>query len=303
MKSNLIKKNKTAVITGASSGVGRATALEFASRGINVVIAARGEDALDEAADACRKFGVDVLAVPTDMSKSAEVSSLAAKAVAKYGSIDHWVNNAGVLAFGEFEQMPTDVIEQVIQTNLIGYAHGAHAALNIFKKQGYGVLLNNISIGGWVALPYGTAYSASKFGLRGLTESLQGEYSKYPDIHICALYPGFQNTPGIDHAANYSGIALTTPPPYFDPKRLAAQIADIAEDPKDAVFTDWTAPLIKNTYAIAPKLTRNTMGAVVRLVQKFSHSTPDDPGNVLEEGQKKMQVRGCLLYTSPSPRD
>ncbi len=77
--------------------------------------------------------------------------------------------------------------------------------------------MNNISIGGWMPAPYGTAYTASKYGVRGMVETLQGEVSDYPDIHICALYPGFQKSSGIEHAANYSGIKLSTPPLHLIP--------------------------------------------------------------------------------------
>lgn len=188
---------ETVVITGASSGVGKATAEAFAEQGADLVLAARGEDALKDTAELCRKLGATVIAVPTDTSVAEDVQNLVKQALEFSGKIDYWVNNAGVLAFGKFEDIPVDVTDQIVKTNLLGYMHAAHAVLPVFKKQKKGVLLNNISIGGWMPAPYGTAYTASKFGVRGMVETLQGEVSDFPDIHICALYPGFQKSSGI----------------------------------------------------------------------------------------------------------
>lgn len=286
------KRTRVAVITGASSGVGKATALEFASRGIAVVLAARGVRALNETVAECRALGVEAIGVPTDTSNNDDVLHLSTEALKLTGTIDYWINNAGVLAFGEFEEMPVEVVDQVLKTNLLGYVHGSHAALNIFKRQQYGVLVNNISIGGWVSIPYGAAYSASKFGLRGLTESLQGEFSRFKHIHICAMYPGFQNTPGIYHAANYSGVKLTTPPPYSEPEKLAIAIADVVENPRNAVYPDWASPVIKTMNSIAPGLLRNTMATAVRLLQKYGPKEEAKPGNILDANRSDMRVAG-----------
>ncbi|MDQ0781827.1 SDR family oxidoreductase [Chryseobacterium sp. W4I1] len=221
---------KTVVITGASSGVGKATAEAFAAEGADLVLAARGEEPLNDCAELCRKFGVEVIAVPTDTSIAEEVYHLVEEALKFSGRIDCWINNAGVLAFGKFEEIPIEVSDQIVKTNLLGYMHSAHVVLPVFKRQKKGILINNISIGGWMPAPYGTAYTASKFGIRGMVETLQGELSGYPDIHICALYPGFQKSTGIDHAANYSGIKLSTPPPAFDPRELAASMVKTAKE-------------------------------------------------------------------------
>ncbi len=242
---------ETVVITGASSGIGKATAEAFAEQGADLVLAARNEEALKETAEICRSLGVAVLAVPTDVSVAEEVAHLVNEALQFSGKIDYWVNNAGVLAFGKFEEIPVDVTDQIIKTNLLGYMHSAHAVLPIFKRQKKGVLLNNISIGGWMPAPYGTAYTASKYGIRGMTETLQGEVSDFPDIHICALYPGFQKSSGIEHAANYSGIKLSTPPPSFDPRKLAASIVKTAKNPQEASYPDWSAIVFKGLYEIS----------------------------------------------------
>lgn len=291
---------ETVVITGASSGIGKATAEAFAEQGADLVLAARNEEALSETAEQCRKFGVSVIAVPTDVSDAEEVSRLVEAAMEFSGKIDYWVNNAGVLAFGKFEEIPTEITDQIVKTNLLGYMHCAHAVLPVFKRQKKGVLLNNISIGGWMPAPYGTAYTASKFGIRGMVETLQGEVSDFPDIHICALYPGFQKSSGIEHAANYSGIKLSTPPPSFDPRKLAASIVKTAKNPTEASYPDWSAIVFKNLYEIFPEVIRYISSAGMRMVMKKANKDNNTTGNILAPSKGNTKIDGkTLLSVSP----
>ncbi|MCP1297778.1 SDR family oxidoreductase [Chryseobacterium sp. S0630] len=290
---------ETVVITGASSGIGKATAEAFAEQGADLVLAARGEEALTETAELCRKLGATVLAVPTDTSVAEDVQNLVREALEFTGKIDYWVNNAGVLAFGKFEEIPIDVSDQIVKTNLLGYMHSAHAILPVFKKQKKGVLLNNISIGGWMPAPYGTAYTASKFGVRGMVETLQGEVSDFPDIHICALYPGFQKSSGIDHAANYSGIKLSTPPPAFDPRKLAASIVKTAKNPTETSYPDWSAVVFKNLYEIFPGIVRYVSSAGVRMVMKKANKDENTEGNVQNPSSGNMRIDGKTLFSIP----
>lgn len=287
---------ETVVITGASSGIGKATAEAFAEQGADLVLAARNEEALSETAEQCRKSGVSVIAVPTDVSDAEEVSRLVEAAIEFSGKIDYWVNNAGVLAFGKFEEIPAEVTDQIVKTNLLGYMHCAHAVLPVFKRQKKGVLLNNISIGGWMPAPYGTAYTASKFGIRGMVETLQGEVSGFPDIHICALYPGFQKSSGIEHAANYSGIKLSTPPPSFDPRKLAASIVKTAKNPTEASYPDWSAIVFKNLYEIFPGMIRYISSAGMRMVMKKANKDNNTVGNILAPSKGNTGIDGKTLF-------
>ena len=144
---------------------------------------------------------------------------------------------------------------RVVQTNLLGYIYGAHAALPYFKRQGRGVLINNISVGGWMPVPYGVAYSASKTGLWGFTGALQAELSAWPHIHVCGRYPAMLDTPGVQHAANYSSAVIKAMPPVFDPLRVAKAMVHAAAHPRRAVTTDVAAPLMRLSYALTPRLT------------------------------------------------
>src|SRR4051812_19292224 len=124
MPTNLAQK--TVVITGASSGIGRAAALHFAQEGANLVLAARREEALQSIAEECQKKGVAAMAVPTDVSDKDAVENLAQQAFDKFGSIDIWVNNAGVYNMARFEDTPLEEFQRLMDVNLMGYVYGAH---------------------------------------------------------------------------------------------------------------------------------------------------------------------------------
>jgi NADP-dependent 3-hydroxy acid dehydrogenase YdfG len=131
--------SKTVVITGASSGVGKAMALELAQHGAKLVLAARRQDVLEELAGECKKRGGSALAVLTDIRSIESIRQLATTAYQFGGTIDVWINNAGVLAAGPLEEIPAEVNENVIKTNLLGYVNSAHTVLPYFKEQGYGI--------------------------------------------------------------------------------------------------------------------------------------------------------------------
>ncbi|MBB4592842.1 short-subunit dehydrogenase [Xanthomonas arboricola] len=172
------------VISGASSGIGQATAEAFAERGARLVLAARGEDALQAVAERCRARGATVLVVPTDVKHADQVKALATAAQSFLGRVDLWFGNAGVGAVGKFHEVPIDASAAVIHANLLGRMHDAHAVIPIFIAQGHGVFVNMISSGGFAPTPYAAAYSASKFGQRGFSEALRAELADYPRIHV-----------------------------------------------------------------------------------------------------------------------
>ncbi|WP_312421872.1 SDR family oxidoreductase [Epilithonimonas sp.] len=294
-------RNKTVVITGASSGVGRAAAEAFAQEGCNLILAARGKEALEETVAICKSFGALAIAIPTNVAEYKEVEHLTEKALEITGAIDFWVNNAGVMATGRFEETPVEVIDQLIKTNLLGYMHGARSVLPVFKKQGHGILLNNISIGGWMPAPYGAAYSASKYGIRGMVECLQGEVSDEPDIHVVALYPSIQRSTGNMHSAKYSGLDFKIPPTAADPKKLAEEMVAMAKNPKKSKFTDWSSLFMKTAYGFFPKAVINSTSAALRLLMREDRTTDTD-GNILTPSKSPMQVYGETILPVPSKK-
>jgi short-subunit dehydrogenase len=285
-------KNKTVVITGASSGAGRAAALEFATQGVYLVLAARNKKALEEVASACRELGAEALVVPTDVTQNGAMIHLANTARDWKGTLDVWINNAGVLAAGPFEETPMVVHQRAIETNLVGYMNGAHAALPIFKIQGFGTIINNISIGGFMPVPYGAGYSASKIGMRGFSEALKGELSAWPNIHICDLFPAFLDTPGVSHAANYTGKKLLPAPPVYDPVRVAQAMVKLAADPRSTVYVGTASYLLKIGRALFPELLTKITGAVIRRYLNHSARIAKTDGNLFTTVDYGMSTHG-----------
>jgi short-subunit dehydrogenase len=247
------------VITGASSGIGRATAHAFAARGAALVLSARGHDALQEAARECRSRGASAIAVPLDVRDPDAVERMAQEAVRTFGRIDVWVNNAAVSLFGRLEEVPIDDYRRVIDTNFFGYVHGARSALRRFHEQGRGVLINVASLVAYVGQPYTSAYVASKFAIRGLSECLRQELSDAPDIHVCTVLPGSTDTPLFQHAANYTGRAIKPIPPVEDANRVADIIVELAARPRREAFvgSGYIVPVLK---AIAPEAMERKVG-------------------------------------------
>lgn len=290
---------KTVVITGASSGVGLATAEAFAKSGYNLVIASRGEQALEAAADRCRKLGADVLAVPTDMSIAENVQILVNKTIVKFGTIDVWVNNAGVMASGKFEEIPMDICEQVIKTNLMGYMHGAYYCMPIFKNQKFGILINNVSIAGFMPAPYSAIYTATKHGIRGMMNGIQGEISNYKDIHICNIYPQIQKSTGNLHSAKFSGLDFKVPPFAADPKDTASIILKLAKSPKKDKFPDATSFILNSAYSLFPKFVTNATSTGMRLMMNLKNGEPT-AGNILSPSKDPHRIYGETSLPVPS---
>lgn len=282
----------TVVITGASSGAGRATALEFAKYKTNLVLAARNEAALTDLKNECEEFGAQALVVPTDASDAKAMIALANAAIDWRDRIDIWVNNAGVLAAGNFDTTPMAVHEQVIKTNLLGYMNGAHAVLPFFKEQQWGTLINNISIGGFLPVPYGSGYTAAKFGLRGWSEALKAELTPWPEIHVCDLFPAFLDTPGILHAGNYTGKVLKPAPPVYDPVRVAQAMVMVAANPKSNTYIGSTSFLLKFSHAIFPELMSNMTGIAMRRYFKAADPIALSDGNVFTTLDYGMSTHG-----------
>ncbi len=279
MKKNLLR-NMTVVITGASSGIGRATALAFAGHGARLVLAARRAAVLHEVVAECEQLGAAALAVPTDVTDAAAVHRLAEAAATFGGRIDVWVNNAGAGAIGPFEAIPLAVHEQVVRVNLFGSLYGAYAVLPYFRRQGHGTLINVISLGAWMPEPYTVAYSASKYGLRGLMDTLRTELSTEPHIHVCDVHPAYIDTPGFQHGANYTGRVIKPAPPVFPAQKVAATIVQLVGRPRATTMVGWTGPVFRLIYRLAPAATRWTGLRLLNYYLKQAERAPITEGSL-----------------------
>ncbi|WP_461174717.1 SDR family oxidoreductase [Arthrobacter sp. Z1-9] len=278
-------RESVVVITGASSGIGRATALAFAKRGAFVVLAARRSAALEEVARECTEAGGTALAVPTDVSDAEAVQSLGRRAVAQFGRIDVWVNDAAVTAFAPFQDIPLEDFRRILEVDVMGYVHGARTALPHFRDQGRGVLINVSSIVAAVPQPYTHAYSMSKAAVRALSTSLRQELwiDGAKRIKVCTVMPATIDTPFFQHTANYTGRKAKAMPPVYTAERVARAIVKLARRPRREVIV---GPMGRNT-VMQSKITPGLMERMMAVQVDKTHLYRTKPagstrGNLFE---------------------
>lgn len=250
-------RNAVVLITGASSGIGRATALAFAAEGARLVLASRSQEALAEVAHDCRARGGQVLVVPTDIADPAAVERLARSAVQRFGQIDIWVEAVAVGIAGPLGSEPVDEIRRLVDTNVFGTALCARTALTRFQAQGNGIL---IIVGSLLSLfpnPLVPLYSMTKFAIRGLALNLQQAVARHPRIRVCLVLPGPVDTPFFERAANHSGHQLRAIPPAYAPERIAAKILACARRPRRQATTGVVSHMALAAHRLAPRATES----------------------------------------------
>lgn len=288
-------RNRIVVITGASSGFGRGVAEKFARSGAHVVLAARRGTLLEKIARDCSKRGVRALAVETDVSDRSEVEALAQRVLNEFGRFDVWVNNAGVATYGRLNDCPIDEHEQVIRTNLLGVIYGSRAALQQFRQQGHGVLINVGSFAGIASFPYGSSYTASKHGVRGFGTALRQELQVNGDenIHVCTVMPTSMDTPFFEHAANHTGHPVVPIPPVYDPQLVVDAIFEVATSPKDEVVVGGRGKAGKLLSRIAPGLMETQMAKKAhQSMMEQQETEPPSSGNLFAPLEHGSDVRG-----------
>ncbi len=225
---------RTVIITGASSGIGVATARAFARAGDRVVLAARRADRLEALAAELPES----LAVPTDLALPAEAARLAAAALEHYGAIDVLVNNAGLGRYDWLERLSDDDILSQVQINLVAPILLTRAVLPAMQRQGRGVIINICSVASRIATPTTSIYNATKFGLDGFTQAMRRELLSR-GIHVCAIYPG--PTRGTEFGAQAHRTALRVSSPAWlrtETEAVARAIVGLADRPR----ARWVVP-------------------------------------------------------------
>ncbi|MCZ8381287.1 SDR family NAD(P)-dependent oxidoreductase [Mycobacterium sp. CPCC 205372] len=254
------------VITGASSGIGRETALHYARRHACLALASRSEDTLREVAEECRANGATaVLVQATDIADAGAVQELFDVTVTQFNRVDIAVQCAAITAFGRFEDVPVDVFDAVIKTNLIGASNVARSALRHFQERGSGHLVLVGSLLGVVAVPYQSAYVLSKFALSALVRVLRQENRHLPDVRIHGIYPGPVDTPVYGTAGNYSGLTPRVPPTADAAGVVAAAIVRATErrrsSERQVGLLNWPAII---TFRLLPSVFDAVIGPFIR---------------------------------------
>lgn len=264
----------TVLITGASQGIGRAIATQFARHDFNVVLAARHRDALDRAAAELQAAHHTAMAIPTDVRDANQVNTLVQKTLDQFGSLDVLVNNAGIYISGPVRQFTLEDWHQAIDTNLWGYIHTIQAVLPHFEARRAGTIVNIGSISGKVPMPYLVPYTTSKFAITGLTQSLRAEL-KHKGIHVCGIYPNliksnfleraiFRGNDAEDVQERQQQVHTVMQMPLIEkPEKVAVAVWDAVNHQREEVAVG-SAKLPASLYRVFPSGLRWLIGKVFR---------------------------------------
>jgi short-subunit dehydrogenase len=286
--------SRVVLVTGASSGIGRATAREAAGRGDHVVLVARGIGPLEDAAQECRALGAaSARTVSLDLRDASAVQRAVDEVQTNLGRIDAVVNSAGVVAYGRLEDVPADVYAGVIETNALGAVNLARAVLPDMRRRNSGHLILIGSLIGHIAPPYMSAYAVSKWAVRGLARELVIENKDRPGVHIGIVSPGGVDTPIYLQAANYLGRVGRPPPPVVSPEKVAHAALRLLDHPRARVQVGAANRLIMAGFGLLPGVfdtivTPMFLNGAVDRTQAVAPGT----GNVLGSVPEGNRLRG-----------
>jgi NAD(P)-dependent dehydrogenase (short-subunit alcohol dehydrogenase family) len=280
------------VITGASSGIGRATALALASRGARLVLSARSAVSLEDAAVECRALGAEVVTVVADVVDEADVERVRSAAVARFGQVDAWVHTAAVVAYGRFEDVPSATFRRVLDTGVHGSVHAARVALDQFRSQGHGTLVLTGSLLGEIATPYMSSYVTAKWAVRGLGRVLSIETRGETDVHVCMVSPGGVDTPVYRLAANYAGRVGRPPPPVDPPEKVARAIVRSLADHRSRRMVGAANGIARVGFTVLPRLFDVLVGPLMRAGGLSRETVEPHDGNVFAPSPAGDAVHG-----------
>ncbi|WP_017654092.1 SDR family oxidoreductase [Fortiea contorta] len=282
------------VIVGASSGIGRDTALKFAQRGAKVVVAARSESGLKSLVDEIQALGGDAIYVLADVSDFQQVKAIADKTVAHYGRLDTWVHSAATGVIAPFAKITPEEFQRVVDVTLMGQVYGAMAAIPYLKQEGRGALIHISSMEGRRSLPLQSPYSTAKHGLEGFLDALRLEilHDKWP-ISVTSILPATINTPYYNKVRSKLGVKPTGIPPYYQPSLVSDAILYAAEHPtRDFVVGD-AGKVLDLLQRVSPSLADSLLLAVAFLGQRTNEIKSESaPDNLYEPVSSYDKVEG-----------
>jgi short-subunit dehydrogenase len=291
MKVQLKKlEQQVMVITGATSGIGLATARRAASKGGRLVLAARNDDALRQLAAEIVNQGGQAVHVGADVGVEDDVRRIARTAIDRFGGFDTWVNNAGVSIYGKALDVSVEDMKRVIDTNLWGVIYGSRIACEHLRTRG-GALINIGSEVSDKAVPLQGIYSTSKHAVKGWTDALRMELEQEnAPVSVTLIKPAAIDTPYPQHAKNYLEDEPQHTPPVYAPEAVAEAILYAAENPVRDLFVGGGAKLVSSMANWAPRLADKLVG---KAVSSGTHSgRPPLPGNALHQPGEGLRERG-----------
>jgi len=265
MKHRLKKlADQVIVITGASSGIGLATAREAARHGARLALACRDQKSLDTLAEELRTDGGQAIAVQMDVGKRDDHERLLQAALDTYGTVDTWINNAGVSIFGKIEDVPVEDQRKLFDTNYWGVVYGSIVAVGHLRRHG-GTLINVGSEVSDRAVPLQGAYSASKHAVKGFTDALRMELeTEGAPVSVTLIKPASIATGFTAHARNYMDVEPRLPPPVYAPEVAARAILYAAEHPRRDIYVGSAAKAIGQFGQRMPRLADRMANWLIR---------------------------------------
>ncbi|HEV2748202.1 MAG TPA: SDR family oxidoreductase [Allosphingosinicella sp.] len=278
------------VITGASSGIGLATARMAAEQGAKVVLAARTNHALAEAVDGIRQGGGEASFVTADVGRREEVEAIAAHAFERFGGFDTWINDASSMIWGRIGEVPDEDMRRLFDTNFWGVVYGCETALRHLKSAG-GAIINVGSLESDRGFPLQGIYAASKHAVKAFTDVLRVELqADGAPVSVTLIKPGSMGTPMPQHARDYTGLEPKFPPPVYDPHEAAATILRAAEHPVRDAFVGSAARTTSGLSLLAPRL-MDWISAKFVLPMELG-GRPATPTDNLHRGHGEAEVYG-----------
>lgn len=242
------------VITGASSGIGLATAQMAAGKGAKLILSSRNEDALAQICKDILKNGGTAAFVAADVAKREDVEKIAAEAIKRFGTIDTWVNDAGIGTLGRLEEISQEDHRRLFDTNFWGSVNGSLVAVEYLREKG-GTIINLGSEVSDVAVPLQGMYSASKHAVKGFTNSLRIELEEEgAPISVSLIKPAAIATPFFEHAKNYTGHEFRAPAPVYSPNEVARAILHCAVHPTRELYVGGAGKAMSGLQAHMPRL-------------------------------------------------
>lgn len=275
---------RVVLVIGASSGIGRSVALQAAAAGDHVVLVARDEGSLRQAAAECEAAGAaSTTVLPTDIGDDPQVAATVSATMSRHGRIDAVAHVAGVAGYGRLEDVPAEVFDGVLRTNLTGSVNVARHVVPVLRAQRRGAFVLVGSVVGHIAVPGMSAYAVSKWGVRALARHLQLENRDLRDVSVSYVSPGGVLTPIYEQAANYSGWLGRPPPPVARPERIARVVVERFDRPRKRTQVGPTNDVMRMGFSLLPGVFDVLVGPLVPLATR-DLTRPEAPtaGNVLE---------------------